>query len=82
MFRPPEPIVLTPEEDRRRIRRQRRVMGGVFLTLAGLLFSAGLLPTGTGALEHALPILVLALGSMWVGGILLGIGSGLRRSDR
>jgi hypothetical protein len=83
MFRPPAPpVVLTPEEDRRRIRRQRRVLGGLFLTLAGLFFSAGLLPSTPGALAGTLPILGLALVTVWVGGILLGSSAGARRTDR
>ncbi|MCI4361113.1 MAG: hypothetical protein L3J91_05365 [Thermoplasmata archaeon] len=81
MFRPASTVPLTPEQDRRRVRRQRRVMGGLLLTLAGLLFAEGLLPTATGALERALPILAIALGSMWLGGILLGGAAGKRRSD-
>jgi hypothetical protein len=81
MFRAPTIVPLTPEEDRRRIRRQWRVMGGLLLTLAGLLFAEGLLPTATGALEHALPILAIALGSIWLGGILLGGAAGRGRTN-
>ncbi|MCI4339849.1 MAG: hypothetical protein L3K06_02000 [Thermoplasmata archaeon] len=80
MFRPPaRAVVLTPEEDRRRIRRQRRVVGGLLLTLAGLLFSAGLLPSAPGSLGTALPILGLTLVTVWIGGILLGGATGNRR---
>ena len=79
MFHPPAPVVLTPEEDQRRIRRQRRVLGGLFLTLAGLLFSAGLLPSAPGELTTALPILGATLLCVWIGGILLGVSAGARR---
>jgi hypothetical protein len=82
VFRPPPPIVLTPEEDRRRFRRQLQVMGGLFLTLAGLLFSTAFLPESSGALYHDVGLLGLALGCVWLGGILLGRGAGSRGPAR
>jgi hypothetical protein len=83
MFRPPSPAApLTPEQDRRRVRRQLRVMGGLFLTLAGLLFSTAFLPDSPGALYRAVGLLALALGCVWIGGILLGSGTGGRGAAR
>jgi hypothetical protein len=82
MFRPPAPIVLTPEQDRQRFRRQLLVMGGLLLTFAGLLFSTELLPSSASALYRSVGILLLALGSVWIGGILLGRGAGARSGPR
>jgi len=82
VFRAPAPIVLTPEEDRRRFRRQLLVMGGLFLTLAGLLFSTAFLPSSPGGLYHAVGLLALVLGCVWIGGILLGSSAGRRSTGR
>jgi len=64
------------------MRRQLRVMGGLFLTLAGLLFSTAFLPESAGALYHAVGLLALALGCVWIGGLLLGSGAGGRGASR
>jgi hypothetical protein len=57
-------------------------MGGLFLTFAGLLFSTAFLPEGAGELYHAVGLLALALGCVWLGGILLGSGAGTRSASR
>jgi hypothetical protein len=57
-------------------------MGGLFLTFAGLLFSTAFLPEGAGELYHAVGLLALALGCVWLGGLLLGSGAGTRSASR
>ena len=82
MFRTVAVPPLTPEEDRRRVRRQLRVMGGLLLTLAGLLFSVALLPDASGKLVATLPVLAVSLVAVWTGGILLGGSGAGRRAPR
>lgn len=63
--------------ERRRVSRQRKIVLGVLLTfLAGLLLL--LAPDLTGPLVKDLPYLAGALVSLFLGGILLGVGYGER----
>ncbi len=66
--------------ERRRVSRQRMIVGGVGLTmLSGVLLLAA--PDLTGPLVRDLPFLAGALLALFLGGILLGIGYG-RRAPR
>jgi hypothetical protein len=65
--------------ERRRVSRQRKIVVGVFLTiLAGIVLLAA--PDLTGPLVKDLPYLAGSLLSLFVGGILLGVGYGQRAS--
>ncbi len=65
------------DRDHRRIARQRKIVVGVFLTiLAGIVLLAA--PDLTGPLVKDLPYLAGSLLSLFVGGILLGVGYGER----
>ncbi|MCI4329128.1 MAG: hypothetical protein L3J86_06035 [Thermoplasmata archaeon] len=70
-----------PEADReaRRISRQRKVVGGLGVTFVGIAVFL-LAPDLTGPLVQDLPYFVVSLGSLYVGGILLGVGFGERRA--
>jgi hypothetical protein len=70
--RPPE----TPEVEVRRVRRQRKVVAGLLLTLAGLFLIIGTLPIAVGALVRVLPVAGAGILALWVGGILMGNGMG------
>ena len=65
----------------RRVSRQRKVVGGVGLTLLGIVVLLAA-PDLTGPLVHDLPFLAVALLSLYVGGILLGVGFGQRSARR
>jgi hypothetical protein len=65
--------------DRRRARRQRRVVAGLLLTFVGLFLLVYLLPVAPGALALALPVAAAGALALWVGGILMGVGMGERR---
>ena len=81
MAAPSAPTPKAQVADAGRRRRQRRVVGGVFLTFAGLLFASLLLPTSPAALAASLPIAALALLVLWGGGLLLGSARGIRDRD-
>ena len=66
------------DQEARRRRRQGTVLAGLLLSFLGLFLVTLLLPVGTGALDHALPVVGAGLLCLWVGGILLGRGSGGR----
>jgi len=48
---------------------------GLLLTLVGLLLLTLLLPTDPGRLSTLLPVAGVGIVALWVGGILMGIGS-------
>lgn len=48
---------------------------GLFSTLVGLAFLVLLFPTAPGPLAHALPIAAVGMVALWLGGILMGVGS-------
>jgi len=75
----------TPAEvasrEHRRVARQRKIVIGVGLTcLAGFLLL--LAPDLTGPLVKDLPYLSASLLSLFVGGILLGVGYGEKTAQR
>ncbi|MGI0155549.1 MAG: hypothetical protein ACREDE_05385 [Thermoplasmata archaeon] len=47
----------------------------MLLTLVGLFLLSALLPTAPGKLAFALPAAGAGIVAVWVGGILMGIGS-------
>jgi hypothetical protein len=67
-----------PAEERRRVSRQRKVVGGLGMTFLGIVAILAA-PTLTGAFVADLPFLAVGLGALYVGAILLGIGFGERR---
>jgi len=48
---------------------------GLLLTLVGLFLLVLLFPTDPGSFARVLPVLAVGLVALWVGGILMGIGS-------
>ncbi|MCI4356891.1 MAG: hypothetical protein L3K18_07100 [Thermoplasmata archaeon] len=76
----------TPADDsaateRRRVSRQRKVVGGVALTLVGIVALLAA-PDLTGPLVHDLPFLAVGLLALYAGGILMGVGFGQRSVQR
>lgn len=67
------------EREARRISRQRKVVGGLGITFVGIAVFL-LAPDLTGPLINDLPYFVVSLGSLYLGGILLGVGFGERRA--
>ena len=65
----------TPAPRRRRLSRSARIVLGLFLTFFGLLLLSILLPTDPGQFDRLLPIAAAGMTVLWVGGILMGIGS-------
>ncbi len=45
------------------------------MTLVGLFLLADLLPSAPGALVRMLPVATAGIAALWIGGILMGIGS-------
>ena len=68
----PEP---GPRRPRVRLSKGARIALGLLLTLAGLFLLAGTLPSAPGPLGRVLPIAAAGIVVLWVGGILMGIGS-------
>lgn len=50
-------------------------MTGLLLTFLGIGLVSLLLPIGTGAIDRDIPVIAAGLVALWVGGILLGLGS-------
>ena len=48
---------------------------GLLLTLVGLFFLVLLFPTSPSDLARTLPVAAVGIVALWVGGILMGIGS-------
>jgi len=58
-----------------RMTKAQRIGVGLLLTLAGLLLLSALFPTAPEKLDYALPVAAAGILALWVGGILMGIGS-------
>jgi hypothetical protein len=69
---PPGPA---PRRRRRPLSKRAKVGLGLLLTLVGLFLAAVALPTAPGPLARVLPVVAVGLVALWVGGILMGIGS-------
>jgi hypothetical protein len=72
---PPPPTPPRTRRRRRPLTRTERLGLGLLLTLLGLFLLADLLPVSPGALGRALPVAAGGILALWIGGILLGIGS-------
>ncbi len=55
--------------------KQARIGVGLLLTLVGLFFLVLLFPTSPSGLARTLPLAAVGIVALWVGGILMGIGS-------
>lgn len=64
-----------PPSRRPRLSRTARLGIGLVLTFVGLLFLVLLFPTAPDALARELPIAAVGIIALWVGGILMGMGS-------
>ena len=60
---------------RRRLSKNARIGLGLLFTLVGLFLLADALPSDPGPLAHLLPVVGAGVVALWVGGILMGIGS-------
>jgi hypothetical protein len=64
-----------PASRRRGLSRSQKIGGGLLLTILGLFLLSALLPTAPEQLGFALAAAAGGILSVWVGGILMGIGS-------
>jgi hypothetical protein len=65
-----------PSAPRRpRLSKGQKIGIGLLLTLVGLFLVAILLPTSPSRLGYALPVAGAGILAVWVGGILMGVGS-------
>jgi hypothetical protein len=71
MEAPTEP----PRARRKGLTKNRKIGVGLFLTFLGLGLIAVLFPTSPSQLGLALPVAAIGILALWVGGILMGIGS-------
>jgi len=60
---------------RPRLTKPAKIGLGLLLTLLGLFLLVLLFPTAPGALDRTLPVAAAGIVVLWVGGILMGIGS-------
>jgi hypothetical protein len=60
---------------RRVLSKSAKIGIGLLLTLVGLFLLTLLLPTDPGRLETLLPVAGAGILALWVGGVLMGIGS-------
>jgi len=66
-----------PSRPRRRptLTKQARIGLGLLLTLVGLFLLVLLFPTNPASFSTILPVAAAGIVALWVGGILMGIGS-------
>ncbi|HTZ61701.1 MAG TPA: hypothetical protein VMC82_03550 [Thermoplasmata archaeon] len=60
---------------RRGLTKSQKIGLGLLLTLGGLALLSALLPTAPERLGYVLPVVAAGILLLWVGGILMGIGS-------
>ena len=65
----------TPRRHRRPLSKKAKIGLGLLLTLVGLFLLADAFPAQPGPLERILPVMAAGIAVLWVGGILMGIGS-------
>jgi hypothetical protein len=58
-----------------RLTKSQKIGGGLFLTIVGLFLLSALIPTAPEKLGFALTAAAAGIVAVWVGGILMGIGS-------
>jgi hypothetical protein len=58
-----------------RFSKNQKIGLGLLLTLVGLALVSVLLPTAPAKFGYALPVAAAGILAVWVGGILMGIGS-------
>ncbi len=65
----------TSRRGRPRLSKNAKIGLGLLLTFLGLFFLTLLFPTAPGPLDRALPVAAVGVVALWVGGILMGVGS-------
>jgi hypothetical protein len=60
---------------RRGLSKSQKIGAGLLLTLGGLALLSVLLPTAPERLGYLLPVAAAGILLLWIGGILMGIGS-------
>jgi hypothetical protein len=60
---------------RPRLSKNAKIGIGLLLTIVGLFLLSVLLPTAPGKLGTILPVAAAGMVAVWIGGILMGIGS-------
>lgn len=58
-----------------RLTKVQKIGSGLLLTILGLFLVSILFPTAPGSLAFALPVAAVGILALWIGGILMGIGS-------
>jgi hypothetical protein len=69
------PPVAQVRRNRVRLSKPAKIGLGLLLTLVGLFFLVLLFPTSPGTFSWDLPVAAVGIVALWVGGILMGIGS-------
>lgn len=75
MAAPASPAASNAARKPRRLRRTQGIGIGLLLTIVGLALVSLLLPTAPARFGYALPIAGAGILAVWIGGILMGIGS-------
>jgi hypothetical protein len=71
----PPPGSSDPRARRPKLSKTAKIGLGLLLTFLGLALASLLLPTEPGQLGRLLPVAAAGLLLLWLGGILMGIGS-------
>ncbi|MGI0071933.1 MAG: hypothetical protein ACRECT_07735 [Thermoplasmata archaeon] len=71
----PTPPPASPPVRARGLTKSQKIGGGLLLTFVGLFLISALIPTAPDRLAYALGVAGAGVLSIWVGGILMGIGS-------
>jgi hypothetical protein len=70
------PALPAPRRSRRpRLSKNQKIGVGLLLTLVGIFAITYLLPTAPGQLGYALAVAAVGIVALWVGGIMMGVGS-------
>jgi len=75
MADPALPPTTAPRRRRGGLTRVQKIGLGLLLTLVGLFLLSILLPTAPGEQAKFLPVAGVGIVALWVGGILMGVGS-------
>jgi hypothetical protein len=64
-----------PSRRRRSLSKAQKIGLGLLFTLVGLFLLWGTFPTSPGGDARFLPVAAAGIAALWVGGILMGVGS-------
>ncbi|MGA9839184.1 MAG: hypothetical protein WBF81_06795 [Thermoplasmata archaeon] len=72
---PGSPASTAPPARTGRLTKNQKIGLGLLCTIVGIILLSVLLPTAPARLAYALPAAGIGILALWIGGILMGVGS-------